>query len=307
MSWFRPLAVVTAVSAYLQITLGSVVRVTGSGEGCPDWPTCYGRPLPPPEVHAIIEWSHRTVGALTGLLIIATAVGALLLYRRRKSLVAWLAVVALLVVVVEGLLGAEVVRRHLSAWLVLIHLAVAMVILAALIGIAVLARAASGAAPDRRFRRLVLLATGLTFLMLLSGSSVTATEAVDGCRAWPLCGAGWTLDLGGLNALNALHRLGTLVVGVAILWVAWTAVRRFRDVPGLAAAVAITTVALMAQVGVGYVVATGGDSALSNALHVAFATAVWSGISAIAFIAWRPLVRERDIEAPSLALAREAL
>ena len=69
---FRRLAVVTAVFAYLQIALGGVVRVSGSGLGCPDWPLCHGRPYPPADAHAIIEYSHRAVGSVTGVLIIAT-------------------------------------------------------------------------------------------------------------------------------------------------------------------------------------------------------------------------------------------
>lgn len=306
MSWFRPLALTTAACAYLQITLGSVVRVTGSGEGCPDWPTCYGRPLPPPDAHAIIEWSHRSVGAVTGLLIIATAVGALALYRRRRPLVAWLAGVALLVVVLEGLLGAQVVAARLAAWLVVIHLAVAMVILTALVGIAALAGSPAGPAPDRRFRILVVVAAGLTYLLLLTGAGVTATEGVRGCRAWPLCGTGLSLDLAGLNGLNALHRLGSLVVGLSILTVVSDALRRWRSVPGLAAAAVFTGAALVTQVAVGFLVATGNDSPFYDALHVALATAVWSGMSAAAFIAWGPLLPERSAPLPKLALAREA-
>src|SRR6266704_2297081 len=67
-----------AIFAYLQIALGGVVRVTGSGLGCHDWPLCNGRPYPPADLNAIIEYSHRTVGAVTGVIIlgclIATAV-----------------------------------------------------------------------------------------------------------------------------------------------------------------------------------------------------------------------------------------
>jgi len=51
---FRRLAVVTAVFAYLQIALGGVVRVSGSGLGCPDWPLCQGRPYPPADAHAML-------------------------------------------------------------------------------------------------------------------------------------------------------------------------------------------------------------------------------------------------------------
>ncbi|TMD17067.1 MAG: heme A synthase, partial [Chloroflexi bacterium] len=70
----RRVFLLAAIFAYLQIALGGVVRVTGSGLGCPDWPLCHGRPYPPADLNAIIEYSHRTVGAITGVLIIATVV-----------------------------------------------------------------------------------------------------------------------------------------------------------------------------------------------------------------------------------------
>src|SRR6266566_3838718 len=67
---FRRLAFLTASFAYLQIALGGVVRVTDSGLGCPDWPLCHGRPYPAADIHSIIEYSHRTVGTITGVLVV---------------------------------------------------------------------------------------------------------------------------------------------------------------------------------------------------------------------------------------------
>src|SRR6202162_4851786 len=99
---FRRLAVVTAIFAYLQIALGGVVRVTGSGLGCPDWPLCHGRPYPPADIHAIVEYSHRAAGTLTGVLIIATVILAWVAYRQRRPVVAWLASASLIGVVAEG-------------------------------------------------------------------------------------------------------------------------------------------------------------------------------------------------------------
>src|SRR5258708_39896703 len=88
---FRRLALVTAIFAYLQIALGGLVRVSGSGLGCPDWPLCHGRPYPPADPHAVIEYSHRAVGSVTGILIIATVVLAWVVFRSRRPIVAWLA------------------------------------------------------------------------------------------------------------------------------------------------------------------------------------------------------------------------
>src|SRR5215510_7284430 len=106
---FRRLAFTTALFAYLQIALGGIVRVSGSGLGCPDWPLCHGRPYPPADLNAIIEYSHRTVGAITGVLIIATVVAAWAVYRSRRPIVAWLATASLIAVAVEGGLGGVVV------------------------------------------------------------------------------------------------------------------------------------------------------------------------------------------------------
>src|SRR5947209_6840973 len=108
---FRRLAFTTAAFAYLQIALGGVVRVSGSGLGCPDWPLCHGRPYPAPDIHSVIEYSHRTVGTITGVLLIATVATAWIVFRRRRPIVAWLASGALAAIAAEGALGGIVVAN----------------------------------------------------------------------------------------------------------------------------------------------------------------------------------------------------
>ena len=57
--FFFWLTVAGAVAADVTITAGAVVRVTGSGLGCPDWPTCHGQLVPPLEAGPLIEYAHR--------------------------------------------------------------------------------------------------------------------------------------------------------------------------------------------------------------------------------------------------------
>jgi heme A synthase len=294
---FRRLAVVTAVFAYLQIALGGVVRVSGSGLGCPDWPLCHGRPYPPADPHAIIEYSHRAVGSVTGVLIIATVVFAWVVFRSRRPVVAWLATASLIGVVGEGILGGVVVANELSSWLVVAHLGLAMIILGFLVATAVMATPRSPGVYDPGFRRLAAIAAGASYLLLLTGSTVVASGADDSCRSWPLCGSGFAPDFSGANAFTMLHRGSVLLIGLLLVFVLLRAVR----FPGLAV-VSIATLAVFAlQVGVGAFAAVT-DAALFNGFHVALATLVWAGVLTTALLT---LPRtDRDAQLSRLAVER---
>ena len=270
---------VTALFAYLQIALGGVVRVSGSGLGCPDWPLCNGRPYPPANVHSIIEYSHRAVGSVTGVLIIATVVMAWIVFRKRRPLVAWLATASLIGVVGEGILGGIVVAKELSPWLVVVHLGLAMMILGFLVATAVAAMPASNGAPDLNFRRLAIAATAATYLMMLTGSTVVASGADNSCNSWPLCGGGFALDFTGANAFTMLHRGTVLVVGLLLLHVLSTAFIRWRSVRGMGPIAIGAIIALVLQIGVGAGSAITGN-AVFDGLHVAIGTLVWSGVLA---------------------------
>src|SRR6266566_1265582 len=276
---FRRLAFLTASFAYLQIALGGVVRVTDSGLGCPDWPLCHGRPYPAADIHSIIEYSHRTVGTITGLLLIATVITAWVVFRRTRPLVAWLATASLVAIGAEGALGGVVVVNELKPWLVVVHLGLAMIILGSLIATAVMSLPPTSAAADATFRRIAVVAAAATYLLLLSGSTVVASSADEGCHSWPLCGSGFALDFGGANAFTMLHRGGVLLIGILLLYALRQALRHAATRP---VAVATSVVfALQVAVGAGSALT---DSAFFNGLHVAIATLVWSGMLSIALL-----------------------
>jgi len=288
---FRRLAFLTVAFAYLQIALGGVVRVTGSGLGCPDWPLCNGRPYPAPDIHSVIEYSHRTVGTITGVLLIATVVAAWIVFRKTRPVVAWLATGSLVAIAAEGAVGGVVVINELAPWLVLVHLGLAMLILGFLIATAILSLPASEGIAASRFRRLALAGAIVTYLLLLTGSTVVASEADEGCHSWPLCGGGFALDFAGANAYTMLHRGSVLVLGAFLVYFLVQALR-------IAAA---RRVAIVTLVVFGLQVAVGAGSALTdnglfNGLHVAIATIVWSGVLSIALLT----VPRRD-RAPALA------
>ncbi len=276
---FRVIAFTTAVFAYLQIALGGVVRVTGSGLGCPDWPLCNGRPYPAPDIHSVIEYSHRSVGTITGLLLIVTVVSAWIVFRRTRPIVPWLATASLVAIAAEGAVGGVVVINELQPWLVVIHLGLAMLILGFLVATAIMSLPATPTAADRGFRRLAVIATAATYLLLLTGSTVVASEADESCHSWPLCGNGFALDFAGVNAFTMLHRGGVLLIGILLIY---TLVRAMRN-----AATRNVATAMLVVFGVQVAVGAGSawtDDALFNGLHVAIATLVWAGVLSIALV-----------------------
>src|SRR5258708_13003430 len=71
---YRRVAYATLASLALIVLTGAAVRLTGSGLGCPDWPKCYGKALPPLSTHALIEFGNRALSGLVGAMTVAAAV-----------------------------------------------------------------------------------------------------------------------------------------------------------------------------------------------------------------------------------------
>ena len=109
--WFRKLGLITIVSIYLLVLAGGIVRSTGSGMGCPDWPKCFGMWVPPTEVSQLppnyqeiyaeklhgevefnpvktwIEYVNRLVGAFTGIIVFGVFVASFSYRKRDKALI----------------------------------------------------------------------------------------------------------------------------------------------------------------------------------------------------------------------------
>ncbi len=119
---FRWFALADFVSMIVIILTGAAVRLTGSGLGCPDWPTCFQHRISGSwSLHPLIEYANRMV---TGTLIVVTVItfiAALLRSPRRKDLIL-LSGALIGGVFLDALLGAIVVYTKLNPWLVSLHM-----------------------------------------------------------------------------------------------------------------------------------------------------------------------------------------
>ena len=229
MSRLARLSLLTTVLTFLAVTAGGLVRATGSGLGCPGWPRCFGRWIPPANAHSIIEMSHRYLVSLSIWAAVAVCVSALVWHRRdRVTFGLGLAIVPLFAA--QAALGAYVVHRKLTAWTVVAHLALAMVVVGLLILLTVHLVARGRALPlaaDRRMVRLASAAALSAFGLMLLGSYVTGRGAGLAFTDWPLMHGRVIPDLSETTrVLQFSHRVVAALVGLFVGYVVIEARRR---------------------------------------------------------------------------------
>jgi len=174
---YRWFALVAFVSMILIILTGAAVRLTGSGLGCPDWPTCFKHSYSATwTIHSKIEFANRLV---TIVLVVATVVIFLSSFLRRpyRRDLSWLAGLLILGVVLDAVLGAYVVYSKLNPWLVSLHLllSLAMVVVGAILYHRSKYLYGPGARVDVRDRHFLALARLLwiPFVVLLVTGTMT--------------------------------------------------------------------------------------------------------------------------------------
>lgn len=281
MGRFRYLALAAAIATYLLIAVGGIVRVTGSGLGCPDWPTCFGNWIPPMRADAIIEYTHRLVAALTTPIILAAAYFAWKRYRGQR-LISRPLVWAIGILFVQALLGGIVVLTETPANLVAVHLGIALILLAVLIiaSVSAFVYFRNGKLPERlvfrsRFSRLALGAMIGIFIVLVSGALVAVSQATYACSGWPLCN-GELIPSHPLDWVHMGHRLLAGLLGIHLIILMVRAWRTQRSRRGILSAATLTTVLYFAQVLVGALKVSTQFPLYLLGLHVATAAAIWA-------------------------------
>lgn len=306
MTRYQRLTVATAVLTLVLIAIGALVRTTGSGLGCPDWPLCHGRPYPPLEQTAIIEYSHRSAAAIVSVLVLAVTAVTLRAHRADRAL-ARLSVLALLLLLVQAWLGAITVQRELPSEVVSIHMANALLLLAVLSVIAALAFLG----PQRRrivttdragLRRALGIAAVAAFVVVLGGSYLVGAHATNACLTWPGCAQAPIpfVDGSRLQHIHWAHRMSVLVGLVALGW-AFMAVQTALGVGSMLRRAVHSALGLYAvQIIVGASNIWTGFSAAARVTHLAVGAAIWALLAVTWFAsAYSPVADAQPRTAPS--------
>ncbi|HEY8602489.1 MAG TPA: COX15/CtaA family protein [Thermomicrobiales bacterium] len=293
------LAVVTTVGMFVVLVMGSTVTVTGSGEGCgTSWPLCNGQFIPEFAVSTAIEYSHRLVTAVEGVLILGTAIGALAFWRNRREVRVLVPVMVFFLLLQAGL-GALAVKFPTSDEVLALHFGISLVAFASvLLTATILFGIDNGrdALRDRLVPRSVRLgAWGLliyTYGVVYLGAYVNHTDASLACLDWPLCQGSVFPGFTGPVGIVFSHRLAaaflTLGIGWLFLW-CWR-IRATR--PDLAWASVVALVMLLSQSATGAAVVFSRLNIFSSLSHGAVVTLFFG---ALAYIGFGMLPRPRAV------------
>lgn len=296
------LALLTFLLTIVLVGIGAYVRTTGSGLGCPDWPTCHGGVVPPGTRHSIIEFSHRLTASIVGLLVIATAVAAWKYYRHVPFAV-WTATIAVPLVGLQGILGAITVVRELPPEIVATHLLTAMLVLAFELA-ACTSMYLQDPAHSEKLHEIVTASRyttgklgilGIVWLaaVMWIGGYMAESGASTACTGWPTCNGSLLPGNDDQEIVHMVHRyLAAALIFILIPFVlaAW----RQRHDLFWAKSVAIVMVALyVAQVIVGAFNVWYTFPDFLAVAHTVIAAGIWSTLAAAILLTFYVPAAER--------------
>ncbi|MEE9354673.1 MAG: COX15/CtaA family protein [Methylococcaceae bacterium] len=243
---YRITGIITIFAVYLLILVGGTVRASGAGMGCPDWPTCFGRWIPPtdasqlpPDYHQAYqqrgyantdfnliktwtEYLNRLLGVSIGLLIFLTFLFSVSFLKTDKTIF-YLSLSAFLMVGFQGWLGSVVVASNLKPLLITVHMLVALLIVATLIytvsrsQMELLLQNQSQPISEKIYLWLCI-AISLTVLQIIMGTQIREAVDVIAEKHHALNREFWGKEF---PIIFYIHRSFSSLILIINIWISW--------------------------------------------------------------------------------------
>jgi cytochrome c oxidase assembly protein subunit 15 len=249
----------TTVLVVVLVVWGGVVRLSGSGLAIPDWPLAEGKLLPKAHPNFLIEYAHRAIAGIVGLLTLGACI-AIFRSRAYRPRLGGLAVLALVTLGLQVFIGGRVVLEHLPVDRVVTHLLLAFLFFAILIWMTLIAREiARGEGPTDvppehpALRFWARICAAGVFLQAGLGAWVSSSGASLACPDFPTCNGSWLPPMTGLVGIHYAHRLGAYALLLVVGGFAHIASRRTRGRARAAVRWAAVLLVLQVLLGIGNV------------------------------------------------------
>jgi cytochrome c oxidase assembly protein subunit 15 len=310
LSSFQTLALWTTGTTYFLILVGGLVRASGAGLGCPDWPRCFGGWIPPAsaadlpagfeasQFNATLMWTeylNRLLGVAVGLLIFATLISAWR-HHRHTPRIFWPTLAAFLLVGFQGWLGGVVVQQALTAWIVTVHMVVALVIVSLLLYSTVYAFLFSGPAsgpPASPAARPLLAWSTLALLALTLVQVILGTQVREGIDHALDAGVDRANALATVGRFDLWHRDAALLIMAVSAWVFWLVWTRHRAEPALVRVTLLLAAFVGLQVLLGASMAYGALTPPAQVAHLSASSLLLGAQTVLLLLArWLPRFAE---------------
>jgi cytochrome c oxidase assembly protein subunit 15 len=301
---FQKWAILTTIATYFLIAVGAMVRAAGAGMGCPDWPRCFDRWIPPTDVSQVpphidpalfnvrlawIEYLNRLVGVSIGIFI-AVALYLALRHYRNTPRVLWPTVFAFFGVGFEGWLGAKVVSSNLDPHMITVHLVMALLVVSALLYATVCAffpggRPLENLPVERRALGQYARNTLLVLLLQIGmGAWLRGDLEVVAKSSPELDRADWILKAG---LANPLHRFLAVVVTLLVGYLYLRVRRVFGQSVWLNRAALSCVVLVLLQLLLGVVLAKLALPPVAQVLHLTIGSLLMGALTVVILLAYR--------------------
>jgi heme A synthase len=294
------LGVTASIATFALIVLGGIVRITGSGLGCgDDWPLCNGQLFPPLDLPTLIEYGHRLAALLVSAFVGAVALVAWMVWRRGSdtatgtgagSRLLRLAVLAVVVLVVQILLGAVTVWLELPPAAVIVHLGTAMLLLATLIVLTSETYGSGRRRSEDRAVRIAFWTAVATLAVVLLGALTANLDAGHACQGFPLCNGAIVPASGGnpLVLSHWAHRMAAYGLVAWFLVLPFVITRSRPSDPGLRRPARIAAITAFLQLAVGAAMVLMNLPGELRAVHVGLGAALFVAAVSLAWEARYP-------------------
>ena len=222
---------------FIVLIAGVMVTNTESQAGCgTDWPLCNGKFIPAWTLESMVEYSHRAISGVVGLLVGAAFLATIMWKPVKRKEPVWYASSALFFTILQAALGALAVMWPQSKAVLALHFGISLFAFtstwllykyadrlasqtgqsASLIG--------TGSAPTvrvpRAMYRLSFAVLVYCYVVIYLGAYIRHTGSGSGCVGWPLCNGEVVPALSGATGIAFIHRIAALLMLVFIVWLA---------------------------------------------------------------------------------------
>ncbi|WP_416151074.1 COX15/CtaA family protein [Salipaludibacillus sp. HK11] len=286
--------VMTTFGMLVVIIQGALVTQTGSGDGCgAEWPLCYGQLFPAePTLKTMIEYTHRLVSGILGLMVITHAIWSWNSLRHMKETKLF-AILAVLFIILQSLLGAGAVVWGQSSAVMALHFGFSLISFTSVLLLTILAFESGKDSTMKQtkiaanIRNLMYFILAYVYIVVYTGAYVKHTSSGAACSGWPLCNGQLIPNLEGSIAIQFGHRLAAGLLFIVILIAFILVLKHYRHERIFFYSVSISFIFVTIQVISGAVVVFSGFTLNATLFHAFMVSLLFGAISYSTLLAYR--------------------